>query len=235
MNPHNGLFFDLKTENCFAFKSDVSILSCNRVCNTIPPSKTEIGTIKEFFKNVPFTWVINKSDTITKDILEENGFHHKASFPALSLNLNALHSDSFANELIVKQINLQDQLDINTWISISSEVFSVSQVELIKMVEIFKQRIPAFLKLYVAYYNTSAVAAGMMILHESTATLHWIGTLPKFRNKGLGSAVTYQALLDALNYGCKRAILMATVLGRPLYENLGFTEYAAYDIYSTRK
>jgi len=64
-----------------------------------------------------------------------------------------------------------------------------------------------------------------------TGTRGWLGNIivhPGVRNRGLGSRVT-QDLVDILRArGCSTLILIATVLGEPVYRKLGFRRTADY-------
>lgn len=55
--------------------------------------------------------------------------------------------------------------------------------------------------------------------------------LDYYRNKGLGYAISHKPLLDARNRGFKQTILLASSKGRPLYNRIGFKEYASYHFY----
>jgi len=231
MNPTIDLHYDLITQHCLVFKSESSIRSSNRVCHTNIPTDDEIQTIKSFFGETPFTWAVNITDAESITTLEKNSLKHIASFPAMHFNLNDFDHYSQEDTFVIKEINLNNDTDITTWISIPAQSFQIAQPELLKVIHLFKKRIPHALKLYIGYDQDKIVAAGMMILHKETATLHWICTLPEYRNKGLGSAMTHKALIDAKKNGCTQAILLSSVLGKHVYERIGFKEYATYAMY----
>ena len=82
-----------------------------------------------------------------------------------------------------------------------------------------------------------AVAAGQPI-GTGLATIHgavgWIGVIfvtPELRRQGIGQALT-EAVCDILEEaGCRSLVLVATDLGRPLYEHLGFRETSRYHMH----
>ncbi|HET9456409.1 MAG TPA: GNAT family N-acetyltransferase [Candidatus Limnocylindrales bacterium] len=65
----------------------------------------------------------------------------------------------------------------------------------------------------------------------------WVGTIfvvPDRRGSGLGRRLT-QAVIDDLDgRGCRTLVLIATVLGRPIYERLGFERLADHLRFSIR-
>jgi GNAT superfamily N-acetyltransferase len=186
---------------------------------------------KIFFADVPFTWAIASSDHESIAVLEKNNMQHKGSFPAMMLDLDSLRSSSHEDEITIKKISLDNIEDVKKWILIVSQCFNAAEPELLKVIDLFKKQIPHSLKLYLGFYKENAVAASMVIQHQEIISLHWIGTLPEFRNRGLGFAITHKALLDAQDLGCKQAILLSSVLGKSLYEHIGFREYASYAMY----
>jgi len=58
-----------------------------------------------------------------------------------------------------------------------------------------------------------------------------LGTIPAYRKRGLGFAVSRHALVEAKKNGYKTALLFASVMGKPLYEKIGFREYALYKFF----
>ena len=91
---------------------------------------------------------------------------------------------------------------------------------------------PGTLRLYVAYYNGRAAAASMALHHGKIIAMHWIATIPEFRNKGLGFAVTHKPLVDSKANGIEQAVLLASAMGKPVYERIGFKQYAVYNVYA---
>jgi GNAT superfamily N-acetyltransferase len=75
------------------------------------------------------------------------------------------------------------------------------------------------------------VGVGSRIMHGNVAWLATIITHPEHRNKGIGTDIT-QALIDSLkNTPCKTIMLIATPMGEPLYEKLGFKTDSRYAFY----
>ncbi len=68
------------------------------------------------------------------------------------------------------------------------------------------------------------LSAGSAFLTGRTAGIYNIATLDSARRQGLGYAVTATLLNLGRERGCTEAVLMASELGRPTYERLGFVE-----------
>lgn len=229
MNPSINLNFDLITENCFVFNNKSNLRSTNRVCNKATPIDQEIQTIKSFFGETPFTWVVDANDIESIKKLEQNNLQYKASYPAMSLNLSDLQAAEYPKEITIKTVDANDK---HLWIGIISKSFNYPEHELSKVANLFSKQISSEnLKMYLGYYNNQAAAACLVIKHEDIVTMHWVSTLPEMRNKGLGFAITIKALRDAKESGAREAILLSSVLGKPIYNRLGFQEYNLYKIY----
>lgn len=75
---------------------------------------------------------------------------------------------------------------------------------------------------FVAVLDDEIVGTGVAAIHGPVA---WIGTIwvrSTSRGRGLGAALTEAALDAADAAGCVTQLLVATDVGRPLYERLGF-------------
>jgi ribosomal protein S18 acetylase RimI-like enzyme len=230
MDPAIGLTFDAATNHCFLFTSGSIIRSCNRVCHNGRPTDAEIASIRSFFDQIPFTWVFEAADHESRMLLENHGLHHKASYPGMLRMLDDLPLCFFNEAIVIKELDV-NSADVEHWIMVVAQSFKIPHLELSKVINVLKQKIPHALKLYLGFYQENPAAAAMIIQHHDIISMHWIGTIPEFRNKGLGYAITLAALHDAKNAGCIQAVLMASPAGKPIYERLGFKEYTLYTIY----
>lgn len=79
--------------------------------------------------------------------------------------------------------------------------------------------------------NRRIVALGALVLHAETAWLAHIIVAPGMRRKGLGKRVTRQLIDQAEAYGRVTQLLIATGMGEPLYEQLGFRRSCDYRFY----
>lgn len=82
-----------------------------------------------------------------------------------------------------------------------------------------------------------AAAPSGEIVGTGVATLNgpvaWIGTIwvaPAWRGQGLGRRLTEVPIEAAEASGCRTLVLVATTVGRPLYERLGFEVQTSYRI-----
>lgn len=83
----------------------------------------------------------------------------------------------------------------------------------------------------VARDGERAVAAALCLFTHGIAGLYWVGTVEAARGKGLGAAVTAHLTNQALNMGAEVVTLQASIMGRPVYERLGFETLYHYQNY----
>ncbi len=75
------------------------------------------------------------------------------------------------------------------------------------------------------------VGTGTAILHEKTGWLATIVTHSEYRNQGIGKAITEHLLEFLQSHQCEYIYLIATALGEPVYEKVGFITESRYDFY----
>ncbi len=85
---------------------------------------------------------------------------------------------------------------------------------------------------FVAYVDGVPVAAAMSYTAVEVARIGWVGTVPAFRRRGLGGAVTRAAAKAGFDRGARIAALESTAVGVPLYRSLGFRRITTYRIWS---
>lgn len=222
--------YDFTTAHCMAVKSGAQLRPCNRVCNTQGVAGDEVEAIKNYFSAIPFTWIIEADDTASSAVLQDNGLKKVAEFWAMSADLSWISSELYSSDIHVSVVRNTSQ--INTWLSITSTVYNYPAEQLEKAISYLGDKGNGSVTLYLGFYNNVACAASMSIHHGDYVTLHMVGTLPDYRNKGLGYAVTYKPLVNAAAQGCKHALLLGSKMGASLYARLGFKEYALYYIYA---
>jgi ribosomal protein S18 acetylase RimI-like enzyme len=84
---------------------------------------------------------------------------------------------------------------------------------------------------YVAYIDGTPAATSTLFVHERVAGIYYVGTLPQYRKRGLGEAVTRRCVIDGFRGGCDVASLQASSEGQPIYERMGFQHVGYYRTY----
>jgi len=77
-------------------------------------------------------------------------------------------------------------------------------------------------RLYVGYMDGKAVATNLAYNGGGVTGLFCIGTIPEYRGRGIGTAITLAPLYDARDEGYQYGVLFASEFGMPVYERIGF-------------
>jgi ribosomal protein S18 acetylase RimI-like enzyme len=88
---------------------------------------------------------------------------------------------------------------------------------------------------FVARVDGRPVAAAMTFAALGVARVGWAGTLPAYRRRGLGIAVTRAAVLGGFARGARWAALESSAMGAPVYRALGFREVSRYRVWVGRQ
>jgi ribosomal protein S18 acetylase RimI-like enzyme len=86
----------------------------------------------------------------------------------------------------------------------------------------------------VAWVDGRPVATSRLSAAGGAAGLYGVLTLPAFRGRGIGRAMTLEALLAAREAGLRIGALQATDMGYGLYRALGYEELFRYTLYARR-
>ena len=81
---------------------------------------------------------------------------------------------------------------------------------------------------FLGLLNGRPVATSIMVLHEDVAAIYCVATLPEFRGKGIGTAITREPLQAAKAAGYRVAVLESSAMGLPVYERMGFRKLCQF-------
>jgi GNAT superfamily N-acetyltransferase len=75
---------------------------------------------------------------------------------------------------------------------------------------------------YVGTMDGRPVATSLLLVTGDVAGVHIVGTLPEYRRRGIGAAMTQRCVDDGWSYGCTVSALQSSSSGYPVYERLGY-------------
>ena len=87
---------------------------------------------------------------------------------------------------------------------------------------------------YTGFLEGVPVAVSTLVMTGRTAGVYGVATIPAYRRRGFGEAMTWRAVRDGAARGCAMANLTASDMGRPLYERMGFRVVAPFLIFARR-
>jgi GNAT superfamily N-acetyltransferase len=84
------------------------------------------------------------------------------------------------------------------------------------------------LRLFVGYSNASPVATSGQLTRDGIAGVYFVGTVPEARRRGYGTALSWSAIEAARQDGATVCYLQSSVMGRGVYERMGFLRVDDY-------
>jgi GNAT superfamily N-acetyltransferase len=93
---------------------------------------------------------------------------------------------------------------------------------------------PDELMTYVARLDGRAVGCLMVVDHEGNADVEMVAVVPEARGRNIAGNLLAHALADAADRGLETSTLVATRLGRPVYERLGYRSFGTLQMWERR-
>jgi GNAT superfamily N-acetyltransferase len=93
---------------------------------------------------------------------------------------------------------------------------------------------PDELTTYVAHLDGRAAGCLVIIDHDGNADVEMVAVVPEARGRGIAGKLLAHALADAAERGLETSTLVATRLGRPVYERLGYREFGTLHMWERR-
>lgn len=195
-------------------------------------ARDRVRNLMEVFKekNLPMMWMIDplSSPGNLLDVLKEEGMQvpEKGS-PGMGCDLRnvteeMLFESTEKSDVIIKKVENKDDLDIymNTFVDGYDipEKFSNDFRKFFTCIE-------ANMVNYIAFKADKPVAISSVFYYAGVAGIWNVATLPDYRGKGIGTAITLAPMIDAKKKGYEISTLESSPLGINVYQRIGFEEY----------
>jgi GNAT superfamily N-acetyltransferase len=218
----------VKTEYYAILDGNLPYTIANMVYHTKIPSdilEEKIEEIINFFesKNHPFflmTGSITEPGNLAEILSSKYGFRQN-NMPGMYIKLSEIKDVKEIKELEIVEVTEEKQLDV--WNNVLLESFSFPK-------DIMENFFPDFLahknesnyNAFLGYYQEKPIAVSLVCYYSGVAGIYCVGTVEEARGKGIGTAMTHAALVNAKNRGYEIAILQASEMGYSVYEKMGF-------------
>jgi ribosomal protein S18 acetylase RimI-like enzyme len=93
---------------------------------------------------------------------------------------------------------------------------------------------PDELRVYVARQDGRAVGCLTITEHDGNADVEMVAVVPEARGRNIAGKLLGNALADAAERGLETSTLVATRLGRPVYERLGYRPFGVLQMWERR-
>lgn len=187
-------------------------------------------------KNLPFFWVDWRDGGAPGlgDYLNSKNIHleHFKGMPCMSRGLDNLPEVSLPIE--VELVHVQTQQDQADWLNVLMEGFEEPEPSRVDFEQFLASSLtepePVF-EHFLARWQGEPCAISTLLKAKQGAGIYHVATLPHYRGRGLGRALTLTAMQSARAVGYQQSILFATPSGFPIYKQLGFETVTTADAF----
>ena len=165
--------------------------------------------------------------------LEAKGLSHAATLTGMALDLLTLDEQTSMPPGLT--ISVVDNVDaLGAWCQIMNSVSEFPDFACTAWLEMYQDigiiNNPQW-RLYLGCHNGTPVSTSSLFLGAGTAVIHGVTTLPEFRDRGFGYAMTHYPLLGARSQGFRVGVLFSSEMAVSIYRKMGFQEHGRGDIY----
>lgn len=228
----------------WAMQTNIESADLNMVWNESPLTAEDgetIRIIKKRFRSagLPFWWWVFPSaqSPATRALLHAEGFSLIENVPSLLAGLTSLPDAPPVNaHLQIMPVQNKEQLRL--WEEVSFDGFDFppeTKKQYQRFLDALTLKKKTVQQLFLASFNDKPAATSLMFLHESAGGIYFVSTLPQYRKKGIGLAVTLATMRAAKKAGARCVTLQSSPDGLRVYRQAGFKEYCRADVYRLDK
>lgn len=218
-----------------------SLLRFNAVLRTVAASPAELRRVADpildtfLTQNLPFFWVDWPPGDAPglADHLRATGLSLLCfSSPAMVRRLDHLPAVVLPDGVEVVRVHTaQDQADWLAVLMAGSEEPEAARADFGQYLAGPLAEPQSELEHFVARWDGEPCAISTLLAAPLVAGIYHVTTLPAYRGRGLGRALTLVAMHSAQRAGYAAALLFATPSGFPLYQRLGFATVATAELF----
>ena len=194
------------------------------------PIDDEIRRITGRFSalNLPMTWWVGPSSR-PRDLgkrLLRRGFVLEDRPRAMSVRADQARVPHFAGDLRIRLV--QSPKELKQWFDVWAGSFELPHPIRGGLLKAFQEKgysAESDVLNFAGYVGEKMVATVTLFEGGRAAGIYNVGTLPGFRNRGIGSAMTWASLQEANERGQELVVLQASEMGYPIYRKMGFKEH----------
>ena len=226
-----------------ACKTGSLLATANRAIVGNAVTSADLAALDQFYAGTPYVVWVSTADTGAKAQVVQSGLSLKISYPVMGITMDRLRSKPVDEHMLVRPVASDDEI-FNAWIPLIAKNYfpQLGEGEQKKYSEQFavfirylQQNLPRQdLSFYLGLIDNVPVATSLFVRNSGFVGVHWVGTLPAFRNRGMGYVVTNLSLQTFKAQRVETALLFASPSGFPVYERMGFERLVDYEVYTRR-
>ena len=184
---------------------------------------------------MPIAWWVGPSNPMP-DLakgLEDKGLFQVAELTGMAIDLQTLEEKASAPQgFTVGKVKDGDSLA--TWCQIMTTVSEFPDFASSAWLEMFQEigvLDDPLWHLYLGKIDGTPVGTSAVFSGGGVAGIHAVSTVPEFRGRGVGTAMTLSPLIDARRDAYEIGVLFSSEMAVGIYRSLGFQEFGKGYIY----
>jgi hypothetical protein len=157
----------------------------------------DFNMLKVYYGSLDFTFWVCQTNDMANQYLLESGAELVATYPMMRAdlkNISPAHPDS---RIKIQQLFLEKDI-LNIWAPLVIDAYKkINLSEFQKFIAyLLSTSASSNLRFYIGLYCDTPCATSMIGLRDGVVDLHWVGTSPDYRKKGMGYAIVYSDEVD---------------------------------------
>lgn len=154
------------------------------------------------------------------------------NFTTMGIDLNKL-APMYAYKPGVKVWKVTTDAEFEQWLKVSAaRRNSYEESQLREYFSAFKpSKNNPKISFYLGSVNGQVVGTSLIYFSENFASPYWVGVHIDHRRHGLGTALSYEPLKEAVSKGYRWSVLQAQPLGVPVYPRIGFEKVGIMKVF----
>ena len=133
-------------------------------------------------------------------------------------------------------VKIETDAALAEWVSVYCACFGVPATAVADTLRVETERTDAGpVVRFAATVDGRMVGTALLLTTHDVAGIYVVTTMPEYRRRGIGTALTAAALEIARERGLRVGTLQASPLGEPVYRRMGFETVAEYRLYQFPK
>jgi len=195
-----------------------------------PDAENQVAEVTSWLteKKAPAFWWVGPCTQPSNidQMLLAKGWREGKPAPAMVVDLARLSSEQGPSGLQLQEVETREEL--TAW----QEVFSAGYELPIDVGRLIIPNLCEDMRLYTALLDGEPVGTTGLFTHKGVPGIYCVSTLPEYRGRGVGGAITALPLLEARERGYKVGTLQASSMGHPVYKRIGFEDVCQLRVFA---
>lgn len=192
----------------------------------------EVPRIIDTFRTVrrPFRWWISPDaePQHLAGVLLANGMRYAYDAPGMTADLATLRPGAPPCGVVIERVS-----DLEPWLTVFIPGFNLPPEASPAWRSAYAQCDDAWVH-FVGFVDGTPAATTSLLLADDLAGVYHVVTLPPFRGRGIGAAMTAAAMQHARERGARTAVLQSSEMGLRVYQSVGFEAICNLTLYDWR-